>query len=497
MADDGSPVLSEVGAAALVFFSSGAVLVLEILSLRLVAPYLGLTLETSTAIIGFALAAIATGAWVGGRVADRFPPQRLLGPSLLGAGILVLFVGPAVRWVGELVRGGDVGAVLMMAALAVFAPAALLSAVTPMVVKLRLATLTETGSVVGRLSGIATLGALVATFATGFLLVAAIPTSVILLGLGGGLILAGAILVVRSRGAAAIAGPLVTALVGVGAAVAAPAPCDVETAYHCARIVRDEVRDSGRILQLDTLSHSFVDLDDPTYLRFSYIRAIASVVDATSPSGPLRALHLGGGGVTFPRYLRATRPGSDNLVFELDGGVVDLDVEQLGLHRDEGLHVEVRDARSGLASEPSSSRDVVVGDAFGGLTVPWHLTTRELVADVRRVLTDEGVYLVNVIDYEPLAFARAEIATIGDVFPHVVVVARPSILRGDDGGNMVIAASEVEFPVEEIREVLSERAPELGLMADPSEIVAFVAGAGVLTDDFAPVDQLVTTEPPD
>ena len=88
MADDESPGsrLSDVAAAALVFFSSGAVLVLEILSLRLVAPYLGLTLETSTAIIGFALAAIATGAWAGGRVADRFPPQRLLGPSLLGAG---------------------------------------------------------------------------------------------------------------------------------------------------------------------------------------------------------------------------------------------------------------------------------------------------------------------------------------------------------------------------------------------------------------------------
>ncbi|MDQ4149368.1 MAG: fused MFS/spermidine synthase, partial [Actinomycetota bacterium] len=148
----------------LVFFSSGAVLVLEILSLRLVAPYLGLTLETSTAVIGFALAAIAAGAWIGGRAADAVAPQRLLGPTLMIAGVLVLFLGPAVRLTGGRVRGGDATAVLVMAAVAVFAPAALLSAVTPMVVKLRLASLAETGRVVGRLSGIATFGALVATF---------------------------------------------------------------------------------------------------------------------------------------------------------------------------------------------------------------------------------------------------------------------------------------------------------------------------------------------
>lgn len=486
------------GAAAagwLVFFSSGAVLVLEILSLRLVAPYLGLTLETSTAIIGFALGAIAAGAWFGGQLADRLPPQRLLGPVLLGAGILVLFVGPTVRWVGELVRGGDVGAVLLMAAVAVFAPAALLSAVTPMVVKLRLATLTETGTVVGRLSGIATLGALVATFATGFLLVAAIPTSVILLGLGGALIIAGAILVVRLKGVVAVAGPLAVAVIGVGAGIAAPTPCDVETAYHCARVVQDDLRSQGRTLQLDTLNHSYIDLDDPTYLRFSYIRAFASVVDGTLAPGPVRALHLGGGGLTFPRYLRATRPGSRNLVLEIDRGVLDLDMEQLGLRRDDGLSVEIKDARVGLASEPSSSRDLVVGDAFGGLTVPWHLTTRELVTDVRRVLTPEGLYILNLIDYPPLRFARAEIATVAAAFPNIVVVARPPVLRGTAGGNIVIAASDAALPIEEIKQQLTTRAPDLDLIEGSLEIAAYVEGARVLTDDFAPVDQLVTTHP--
>jgi spermidine synthase len=494
MTSDGSRArgLGARSAAGLVFFASGAVLVLEILSLRLVAPYLGLTLQTSTAVIGFALAAIATGAWVGGRIADRIAPQRLLGPILLAAGVLVLFVGPSVRWTGEQVRGGDVSAVLLMAALAVFGPAALLSAVTPMVVKLRLGTLSETGTVVGRLSGIATLGALVATFATGFLLVAAMPTSVILLVLGGMLIVLGAMLTIRLRGIAAVAGPLAVAVIGAAAAVAAPTPCDVETAYHCARIVHDDNRTTGRTLQLDTLSHSYVDLADPTYLSFSYIRGIASVVDAVKPAGPIRALHLGGGGVTLPRYLEATRPGSENLVLEIDQGVVDLDVMRLGLRLGKGLAVRVQDARVGLAEEASSTRDLVVGDAFGGLTVPWHLTTRETVADVRRVLAPGGLYLVNVIDYPPSRFARAEVATIADVFSHVALLARPPVLRGVEGGNLVIVASDQPLATEEIAGQLSRRAPELDLLAEPTAAEAFIGNAQVLTDDFAPVDQLFT-----
>jgi hypothetical protein len=81
-------------AIALAFGSSAAVLVLELVSLRLVAPYLGLTLETNTAIIAVALAAIATGAAFGGRFADEVPPTRTLGPLLLASGALVLLICP-------------------------------------------------------------------------------------------------------------------------------------------------------------------------------------------------------------------------------------------------------------------------------------------------------------------------------------------------------------------------------------------------------------------
>ena len=477
-------------------YASGAVLMLEILSLRLVAPYVGLTLETSTAVIGFALAAIAAGAKVGGLVADRFSPTKLLGPTMMGGGVLVICVGPAVRWTGGLARPGDVVTVLLVTAVAVFVPASLLSAITPMVVKLQLTELSQTGTVVGALSGVATLGALVSTFATGFLLVATTPTSVILLVLGGSLVMTGVALAFRYR-TTGVAPVLLAVIVAAGAALAGPtARCDVETAYHCALIVHDEARESGRLLQLDTLSHSYVDLSDPTHLEFSYIRGIASVVDDLLPQEDLRALHLGGGGLTLPRYLSASRSNGKNLVFEIDRGVVQIDQDQLGARLSSELEVRVKDARVGLAAEPTASRDLVVGDAFSGLSVPWHLTTVEAVREIRRVLRGDGLYVVNVIDYPPLRFIRAEAATVAEVFPHLALIARSDVLAGADGGNLLIVGSERPLAAGTLESALRERAPELDVLVAEDSLESFVGEASVLTDDFAPVDQLLTPYPP-
>ncbi len=106
-----------------------------------------------------------------------------------------------------------------------------------MVTKLRLATLAETGTVVGRLSAYATVGAIVGTVLTGFVFVANVPISTIVLCLGGLLVVAGAVLTVVLRGARAAVKPVALALVGATLTLVAPRPCEVETAYHCARVV--------------------------------------------------------------------------------------------------------------------------------------------------------------------------------------------------------------------------------------------------------------------
>ncbi len=479
-------------AGALVFGSSAAVLVVEIVSLRLLAPYLGLTLETSTLVIGLALAAIAAGAWLGGRWADEHDPRSRLG-LLLGLSGAVVAATPFVLRAAGAVGGGALVPVVATATIVV--PGALLSAITPMVTKLRLASLDQTGTVVGRLSATATVGAIVGTVLTGFVLVSRLPVTWIMVGLGVALVLGGLVVEVTSRRRAALVAVTVVAAGGVAAAVA-PSGCDAETVYHCAVVVADPARDTGYVLRLDNLRHSYVDTEDPRHLEFSYVQALAAAVDARFPAGrPLAAHHLGGGGMTLPRYLSDTRPGTTSTVSEIDPGVVAVDRDRLGLDAVEGLEVRVEDARLGLREVPDDSVDLVVGDAFGGVSVPWHLTTRELVQDVERTLAPDGVYAANLIDFPPLAFARAEVATLGTVFDHVALAAAPATIRGDGGGNLVVVASPAPVDTAAWQAEIDARGLDWEVV-DGAELDAWVGDAAVLTDDFAPVDQLLTPYPP-
>lgn len=480
-------------AAALVLLTSAAVLVLEVLVTRLVAPYVGLTLETYTAAIGVALAAIAAGAALGGRLADARDPRRWLGPSTALGGGLLMAARPTVFAVGPGVGIGPASTVVLV--LVAVGPAVLvLSTVPPGVVKLQLRSLAETGATVGRLSALGTLGALAGTFLTGFVLLSALPTSRVLLVVGLLLVVSGLVLAVvlprqRPDPTRVVAGLAVAALSATWLLLSDGA-CERETRYYCASVVVDPNRTGGRTLMLDGLRHSYVDLDDPTYLQFSYTQRIADVL-ATLPPGPLDALHLGLGGATVPRYLAATRPGSRSTVLEVDPGVLRLDRDELGLVTGPDLAVRVGDARTSIAGLSAGAYDVVVGDAFGSLAVPWHLATREMVQQVRRVLRPGGVYVLNVIDNPPASFVAAETATLRAVFGSVLLLGTPEQLAGRAGGNYVLVASDDPLP----RERLAALAQSRGVPDRAYETADFAAGARVLTDDDAPVDQLLTPYP--
>jgi hypothetical protein len=166
--------------------------------------------------------------------------------------------------------------VLALALVALFVPAALLSAITPLVIKLQLSSLDETGRVVGRLSSVGTLGGITATLLTGFVLVAALPTSVIVLALAGLLVLVSLVLWRYGGRRRLAASAVVAVLAGGGLVAVAPNPCDIETAYHCARITADPARPSGRVLWLNGARHSYVDLVDPKHLEFAYAKWIGA-----------------------------------------------------------------------------------------------------------------------------------------------------------------------------------------------------------------------------
>jgi spermidine synthase len=215
-----------------------------------------------------------------------------------------------------------------------------------------------------------------------------------------------------------------------------------------AELVGDPDRPQGWTLLLDGTAQSHVDLDDPTHLEFEYVRRLGHVVDLVAPpTAPLRALHLGGGAWTLARYVATTRPGSPQVVVELDAGLVDLVGSRLpadGL----GIDLAVGDARAALTRITPGSVDLLVLDVFAGARTPAHLTSAEFLSSAAGVLAPGGVYAANVADGGELRFARTQVAAAIARFAEVAVIASPDVLHGRRFGNLVLIGSGRELPVD-------------------------------------------------
>ena len=260
-----------------------------------------------------------------------------------------------------------------------------------------------------------------------------------------------------------------------------------------AELVADPGRPRAWTLQVDGIPQSHVDLDDPLYLEFEYMRRLGHLADLAAPAGqPLRVLHLGGGGLTLARYVAAARPGSSQLAVDSDGALVDLVRRRLPLDqpaRSAGRHVprvriRVGDARAILAQVRAGSFDLVIADLFTGARTPAHVTTVEFAAAAAAALAPAGIFAANMGDGPPLAHARARVATVRAVFPHACLIADPGVLRGRRFGNLVLAASRRGLPLG----ALAGRAagdPFPGRVLGGADLDAFAAGAMPLYDGEA------------
>ena len=217
-----------------------------------------------------------------------------------------------------------------------------------------------------------------------------------------------------------------------------------------AELTPDPDRPGGWTLLLDGAPQSHVDLTDPTYLEFEYIRRMAAAIDLLTPPGPLRVLHLGGGALTLPRYVAATRPGSPQRVVEVDGPLVDLVRGALPWDPKAKIRVRVGDAREAVTGMRDEGYDIVIVDVFAGARTPAHLASVEFVREAARVLAPTGWLIANVADGPPLAYARTQVATIRSVLPQACLVADAAVLRGRRFGNLVVIAGRTPPPVAEL-----------------------------------------------
>jgi spermidine synthase len=522
-------------------FVSGAVLLgVEIASSRVLAPFFGNSLYVWGALIGVVLTGLAIGYWLGGALADRRPSTGLLLAVMSLGALLVLAIPYEDGRVLRFVVDWDPGARLnpLVAASILFGPmSVVLAAVTPIAVRIAALDVATLGRTAGRLFAVSTVGSIVGTFATAFVLIPELGTNQ-LLALGAAVLLAGTALVAAARtlpivgvaalAAAAAAAALSSSLApeqgGTLTAAAAENYSPIyrlregsvadspdyaaegfrvryrkDSAYHSIAVVED---DTDRYLRFDSSFQSAMDLDDPFATPFDYV-AYLSLAFAYRPD-PANALYVGLGGGSAPKRAWRDFPDLQVQAVELDPEVVDVARQWFALPQDPRLQVEVEDGRRYL--QRSERRwDVIVLDAYYSDALPFHLTTQEFLGLVRDRLAPGGIVVANVIgslEGENSKLFRAFYRTYRTVFPSVAV--HPVAFQGDAAAlrNIIVVAGEGALPSSDF---LSERWAEVKAEhAQVPDLAAAIRGryeklvptrdVPVLTDDYAPTDALILVD---
>ncbi|MER5212078.1 fused MFS/spermidine synthase [Streptomyces sp. NPDC002838] len=272
-----------------------------------------------------------------------------------------------------------------------------------------------------------------------------------------------------------------------------PIPVTRAVDQGTAKLMPDVDRKRAWLLTVDGAPQSYVDLDEPAYLEFEYARRLGHVLDTVAEAGrPLDVLHLGGGALTLPRYLAATRPGSRQDVVEADRALLELVVEHLPLPEGAGIALHAADARAWLEAAPADSADVLVADVFGGSRVPAHLTSLAYAREAARVLRADGIYLANLADAAPFAFLRSQLATLAAVFEELALIAEPGVLRGRRFGNAVLVAAHRPLDTAALaRRTAADAFP--ARVEHGSALRDFIGGAAPVQEE----DAVPSPEPPD
>lgn len=208
-------------------------------------------------------------------------------------------------------------------------------------------------------------------------------------------------------------------------------------------IVRDDR--GGALVQRDGHPQSYVHPDDPGLLAFEYVQHLAIGLDAIPP-GRIGVTHVGGAGLTLPRYVQHTRPGSPQIVLEPDEALTDLVRSELPLPRGHRIRVRAQDGATGLAAMKDDAAEAIVVDAFDGGRVPADLVGADAMAQYARVLRTSGLLAMNLTDAKGLRWATRVTATATAAgLGHVAWIGTHEVLKHKRFGNVVLLASDREL----------------------------------------------------
>ncbi len=478
-----------------VFLTGSAVMVIELLGTRIIAPFYGVSLYVWSSLISVTLIALAIGYFAGGRWADRARRTGLSWVIALAALCTLL-----IPWIARpvLLATDPLGlrAGAFLSALVLFSPSlTLLGMVGPYAIKLATSRLEGVGASAGSIYAVSTLGSVVGTLLLGFFLFPMVGSRAILIGMGVALLaLAMAVAVYeqrRLRRAAVLPCALLCAIglallpgaIGAGGAYtggdAFLVRSEQESLYGWVRVI-DERNANLRLLMSDASTIGAASISSGEN-RLGY-QEIVQRIPALAP-GMRRALLIGQGAGHMATTLR-DRNGMVTDTLEIDPAIAEAASAYFGF-TPTGRAI-VGDARYEIR-RLTGPYDLIILDCFTGGSEPAHLLTVETLSQLRELLADRGILALNFVAFfdggrNP---ALASVArTLAQVFRHhAVFIAEP----GNDFNDFIFLASR--HPIE-----LDAPALDAGQAAwlKDRRVALDEAQGVILTDDFNPLEQLQT-----
>ncbi|MDR1917237.1 MAG: fused MFS/spermidine synthase [Synergistaceae bacterium] len=480
-------------------FSCGTcVMVLEMAGSRVVAPYMGTSLVVWTSLIGIIMTSLALGYWLGGVVSDRWPYSHVLaciiGAASVSTAVVAFVANLLLAALVKDIRNIYVASVI--ASLLLFAPPSfLLGMVSPFIVRLAMRNLSSAGTIVGRFSALSSAGSILGTFLGGFVLISFLQSSTILLAVAVALGLTA--FLVYPKGLTLLFSIVAISIyvrLGIlseaGVLSMKPEGVTINTRYNSIRIMERTalaVNRRVRMLQTDPMgAQSLMYIDNPNELFSDYTK----FYDLAFHYKPdvANVLMLGGGGYCVPKHLGATKPDVRVDVVELDPGITAVAREYFNLVDRPGMRIFHEDARQFVNRAAASGElkyDAIFGDVFGSsYNIPFHLTTVECMRNIRSLLSDDGVFIVNIISSIDGKLFNGIYSSIASVFPTVMIfpATQPNTISARQNV-MIVALATDEMPV---------RAPEneyISSLLGHRWTSPFEPNTPAFTDSYAPVER--------
>jgi predicted membrane-bound spermidine synthase len=492
------------------FISSACGLIIEIVAGRLLAPYVGMSLYTWTAIIAVVLAGFSVGHWIGGLLAaphvETRAGARRVGWALAASAVSSLAILVLLRAVASLLMPSGLGpipVIIILSTALFFLPSLFVGIVSPILTKLAVDDdqNRHPGKVIGRMYALGTLGSIAGTMLAGYVFISWIGSvgTVLMVAAVYAALAAFFFFTDRFRVAA-----LAAMIVGLGAVglwgnqlKAFSSPCTLESDYFCIRVDPAPMfGPSARLMALDHLVHSINDGAAPGLLYSPYIHFVDEYAKRRLGGKAPAAYFIGGGGFSLPRaWAHEYGAEADLVVAEIDPGVTNVAADMLWLNPTApGLRIVHRDARAYLqllAAQPAF--DMIFGDAFHDIAIPQHLVTREFHDEIARRLNSDGFYAINAVDNgQNPRFLMALVKTLYQTFDSVEVWTERDEMNGYGRVTFLLIASNrsIAAPTLTAQRGLERswvRWPEHELKAR-----AQMPDVVTLSDDFAPVDRLMS-----